>query len=139
MKKCGKCGIEKENTEFFFKNKEKNTLHSICKECKRTLDRESYSQNKNDRKSKIRKNALKTNKEVKQFLLDYKKSCECSICGDKRWYVLDFHHIKDKRERISTLVKRGSMRLLKEELEKCIPLCANCHREVHYKEGTVAQ
>ena len=68
MKKCSKCQIEKEECEFFFKNKEKNILHSTCKECKRALDRESYSQNKNDRKSKIRKNALKTNKEVKQFL-----------------------------------------------------------------------
>ena len=135
MKKCGRCLIEKDESEFFFKNKEKNILHSMCKECKRQLDRDSYSQNKNDRKTKIRKTALKTNKEVKEFLFDYKKKCKCSICGDKRWYVLDFHHIRDKIERISTLVKRGSLRLLKEELEKCIPVCSNCHREIHYKEG----
>jgi predicted HNH restriction endonuclease len=49
--------------------------------------------------------------------------------------VLDFHHIKDKREGIATLSRKGSLRLLKEELKKCIPVCSNCHREIHYKEG----
>jgi hypothetical protein len=34
MKKCGRCLIEKDESEFFFKNKEKNILHSMCKECK---------------------------------------------------------------------------------------------------------
>lgn len=135
MKKCGKCNVEKDETEFFFKNKEKNILHSMCKDCKRKLDKESYSQNKNDRKTKIRKNALKNNKKVKLFLVNYKKKCECSICGDKRWYVLDFHHLNDKTEGIATLSRKGSLKLLKEELEKCIPVCANCHREIHYNKG----
>jgi hypothetical protein len=134
MKKCGKCFIEKDECEFFFKNKEKNILHSMCKECKRDLDKESYSQNKNNRKVKIRKNTDKNYQIIRQFLIDYKKTCKCSVCGENRWYVIDFHHLKDKKDNIGAIAKRGSMRLLKEELEKCIPVCSNCHREIHYKQ-----
>ena len=134
MKKCSKCGIEKEECEFFFKNKEKNILHTCCKTCKRELDRKMYHDDKHDRKKKIRKRANKINEQVKEFYKEYKKKSKCSICGDDRWYVLDFHHKDDKKNSISALSKRGSLRLLKEELEKCIPVCANCHREIHYNE-----
>lgn len=41
-----------------------------------------------------------------------------------------FHHLIPglKTANISTLISKGS--LLKEELDKCIVLCANCHAEV---------
>ena len=94
MKKCSKCGIEKDESDFFFKNKEKNHLHSMCKICKRELDREIYRENKHDRKTKVRKTAKETIEKVKFFFKEYKKNSKCSICGDERWYVLDFHHIK---------------------------------------------
>ena len=32
-KTCTKCGLEKPLTEFNFKNKKKNILQSMCKEC----------------------------------------------------------------------------------------------------------
>lgn len=134
MKKCSKCGLEKNECDFFFKNKEKNILHSICKDCKRGLDRDSYKNNSKNRKTKIRKNALKNKEIVKNYLIEYKKNVECVMCGEKRWYVIDFHHIGEKIDNVSNIVKRGSLRLLKEELEKCIPVCANCHREIHYNE-----
>lgn len=135
MKKCSKCEIEKDESNFFFKNKEKNILHSMCKDCKRELDRRIYHENKNDRKTKIRNTAKETNKRVRDYFKEYKKKCKCVICGDDRWYVLDFHHTNDKKNLVSLLSRSGSLRLLKEELKKCIPVCANCHREIHYKEG----
>ena len=136
MKKCGRCETLKDECEFFFKNKEKNILHSMCKECKRKLDRDIYSQNRNDRKLKIRQTAKKTKNKIREFYLDYKKNCECSVCGEKRWYVLDFHHLENKTDGISEIVSQGSsLRKLKEELEKCIPVCSNCHREIHYMEN----
>jgi hypothetical protein len=134
MKTCSKCKTEKEESEFFFKNKKKNILHSCCKECKREIDRISYNENKNDRKNKVRKLANETIIKVRKFFIEYKKTKKCEICGESRWYVLDFHHIKDKDYNISGMIKRGSIELLVKELEKCIPVCANCHREIHYNE-----
>ena len=29
-----------------------------------------------------------------------------------------------------------TLQKVKQELDKCILVCANCHREIHYKEGS---
>lgn len=134
MKICTKCKNEKNESEFFFKNKQKGILHSNCKDCKREIDRRSYHENRNNRKDKIRKRSYDEVKRVREYYIEYKKKQKCNNCGDDRWYVLDFHHIENKKHTISFLGKRGNMKKLKKELTKCVPLCANCHRELHYLE-----
>lgn len=135
MKKCNRCGIEKEETEFAWKNKEKGKLHSFCKECKRSGDREAYAKNTHGRKEKIRQRARDEQQHVYEFYRRVKKNQACSKCGDARWYVIDFHHIADKDYEIARLARSGSIKKLKDELRKCIPICANCHREHHYFEN----
>ena len=57
------------------------------------------------------------------------KICHYKICGD----ALEYHHLSGKKEEISSLVSRDiTFARLKRELSKCIVLCSNCHREVHY-------
>ena len=65
----------------------------------------------------------------------------CSICGyDKCIQAIDFHH-KDhstKEYNIAHITSRAFTpvmisRFLK-EMDKCIIVCANCHREIHEKE-----
>lgn len=130
---CTHCLTEKDESEFFFKDKSKGRRHSICKTCKKEIDRVSYR--KGDRAKKIRNNAAAAIKRAKQFVQDIKEVNCCKRCGDERHYVLDFHHIKDKERNISKLVKSGcSLTKIKEEIIKCEILCANCHREVHYLE-----
>ena len=136
MKKCCKCGVEKDESEFFFKNKSKNLLHTTCKVCKRELDRISYLENKNNRKIKIKEQRLINRTILKGYIKELKQNSECSKCGDKRWYVLDFHHKDDdnKFKNVSTLANQGATIKIKEELDKCVILCSNCHRELHYLE-----
>jgi formate dehydrogenase assembly factor FdhD len=136
MKKCSKCGIEKDECEFFFRNKNKNILHTTCKMCKREIDRNSYSNNSNNRKIKI-KERRKVNKDLsKNYIRELKQNSKCSKCGEERWYVLDFHHSNDddKIENISKLANGGATKKIQEELKKCIILCSNCHRELHHLE-----
>ena len=61
----------------------------------------------------------------------------CHDCGIKDKRVLDFHHKKgsNKEFAISSFVEGGCgvERILK-EIEKCVVLCANCHRIRHYEE-----
>lgn len=134
MKICSNCKLEKPESEFFFKNKSKNLLHSTCKECKREIDRKAYKENRNDRAQKIRINSIKQAKEAREFVRTIKESSKCKICGDCRWYVLDFHHIRNSFLFISNMVQNGSsIQRIRKEIDKCEILCANCHREVHYR------
>lgn len=63
---------------------------------------------------------------------------ECSKCGYNDCLAsLDFHHIDPKTKNPDGLKMnvRSWNKLLK-ELNKCILLCSNCHREYHFKNGT---
>ena len=70
---------------------------------------------------------------VKLTAVDYLGG-KCCICGyDKCVDALEFHH-KDPTQKdfgISTNGACRSWNKIKQELDKCILLCANCHREVH--------
>ncbi len=56
------------------------------------------------------------------------------ICGYKRCSAaLDFHHIDSKAKEfgLSANGLTRSWEKMKAELDKCVLICANCHREVH--------
>jgi hypothetical protein len=56
----------------------------------------------------------------------------CKICGYNKSHVaLEWHHLDDdKMDNPSDLIKI-SLKRYYEEIEKCVLLCSNCHREVH--------
>ena len=65
--------------------------------------------------------------------IDYKGG-RCQLCGYNRCpEALEFHHLETsgKDFGISDKGYTRSWKKIKEELDKCILLCANCHREVH--------
>jgi len=60
---------------------------------------------------------------------------KCFYCGyDKCVAALDFHHIDTNKEFKISNVRCYSKKKLKAEIDKCIVLCSNCHREVHFNE-----
>jgi hypothetical protein len=69
----------------------------------------------------------------RQKLLDYKKSLNCEHCGLEDHRVLEFHHLGNKDRNVSKMVNQGfAWRRIQDEISKCIPLCCNCHRLVHW-------
>lgn len=73
---------------------------------------------------------------LKAKAVEYKGGV-CSKCGyDKCLSALDFHHIdpKEKDFSISSDGHTRSWEQIKNELDKCILVCANCHREIHDAE-----
>lgn len=61
----------------------------------------------------------------------------CAKCGyNKCIDALEFHHVnpQDKLFTVSS-TSNHSIEDLTKEAEKCIILCANCHREIHSKEN----
>ena len=134
QKKCTKCGQWKDIEEFAWKNKAQGKRRAQCKECTRKEDKERYANDEKRREAikAVHKNQVEY---IKKYVQDIKKHSKCAICDENRWYVLDFHHVGEKDFTISQKIKEGcSLETIKKEIEKCIILCANCHREVHYKE-----
>lgn len=145
MKKCNKCGIVKDESEFGKNKRCKDGLHLICKECKREQDKvwnKTHSKQRNEAAKQWRKdNPGKISLQVeqrKEFLLSLK--CPCCKCGESRPHVIEFHHIdpSTKSFNISYVASVGSKSkpTLYEEINKCVCLCANCHAEFHYFYGT---
>lgn len=69
----------------------------------------------------------------------YKASKSCTKCGVSHPAVIDFHHvIRENKRSVPMLIKHGRYAAAIEEAEnKCIPLCANCHRMLHWKETRI--
>lgn len=115
-KVCSKCKRELPIENFHWRDKAKGTRRSECKDCHNAYMKNVY-------------------KDKKDTLQDLKSELKCAKCGENRGYVLDFHH-KDPTTKESTIARMTSNKYtldkLEKELEKCIVLCANCHREFHY-------
>lgn len=59
---------------------------------------------------------------------------KCSICGyNKSKNALEFHHLDKEKKDFNLSYKglRNSIENLNKEIEKCILVCSNCHREIH--------
>lgn len=98
------------------KQDNREVFHTSCKTC-------------HNEHSTIRARIFKIN------CLDYKGN-KCEVCGyDKCTGALDFHHLDESKKEFA-INRRSKSTLdddIRSELDKCQVLCANCHREVHYK------
>lgn len=101
----------------------------------RVYRREYYYKNRDKEKARSLKRRKLVEKEIREYLQNIKISRGCLFCGEDHVACLDFHHIdpNEKEETISAIPKRGwSYERIDKELEKCIVLCSNCHRKLHY-------
>ena len=89
---------------------------------------ESYLRNK----EKIAKRE-KARKEQKRNLARSLMT-PCVECGDFDVAFMDWHHIDpaEKENSVSELIRHGTEWALLKEIERCINLCANCHRKLHF-------
>lgn len=111
-KNCRECGIEKTIYNTF--SPEPGIWSTTCRKCG----------NKIKKKSKT---------DIKQLCVDYKGG-KCEVCNyNKSLAALDFHHLDPTQKEFTLAKKRGCSfnDEIKNELDKCSLLCANCHREEH--------
>jgi hypothetical protein len=70
----------------------------------------------------------------------YLSTVVCSLCQQGHIAIIDWHHIdpsskEGKRDTVSAEIHRGrSVEFIKQKIadKNLVPLCANCHRIVHY-------
>lgn len=94
---------------------------------------ENHEKTKKRKRSNNPQAVAERRRKLKQMAVEYKGG-KCIICGYNRCLgVLDFHHL-DPNEKDFGIASSGTTRswdALKKELDKCICVCANCHREIH--------
>lgn len=121
MKICNKCKSERKEDEFYQCNKIRNPNYYdlICKFCRQD-------------------NAKINNDLIREWIDSIKKPC--IICNESRNHVIDFHHL-DPSKKDFTISKYASSgaglfetkkKKIEIEIEKCITICANCHRDFHF-------
>jgi 5-methylcytosine-specific restriction endonuclease McrA len=92
-------------------------------------DKRTYA----DRAEYMRKAVKKRREKLRRMAREYKGG-KCMICGYKRYQgALDFHHLDPKKKAFGISVRglTRSWEKIQAEIEKCILVCANCHREIH--------
>ena len=111
-KVCPRCK-QQLPAEAFYRRRKNSNLSPYCKECtnRQTLDRMHYFKHK---------------------CVAYKGG-KCCRCGyDYCVEALEFHHLNPEEKELSLSGgKSYSFERIKPELDKCILVCANCHREIH--------
>lgn len=111
---CNSCGQHKTLDNFYFT---KGKLgQKVCKDCVRQREKDKYHSKQSE-------------------LNEFKQAHPCVKCGCSKFYLIDFHHL-NPAEKDFTIGEnpRVKMETLMKEIDKCVPLCANCHREFHYLE-----
>lgn len=97
----------------------------------------SYSRlSKIDRlvRTKVKTNydSVKDSRHKKKVELVAYKGGKCEICGySKCIQALEFHHLNPEEKDFNISSSSKSLNELKKEIDKCILVCANCHREIH--------
>jgi hypothetical protein len=67
-------------------------------------------------------------------LREYKAECSCRRCSEDHPACLDFHNVdrSEKDRSVSRMLADGFARdRIREEIDECMLLCANCHRKEH--------
>lgn len=134
--------------DMFYKRKSSvDGLQSICKTCT-GVRRKKYQKDHPEkmreyakrhwdkyRDEKIKGERVRMNN--RQMFMDSLKT-PCVKCGEKRPYVIQFHH-KDPKTKSFPVASGAAYHKSKgdviKEAEKCVCLCANCHKEYHYLYG----
>ena len=141
MKKCSKCGEENPATPEVFSRQEAaiDGFHAWCKECCSAYSSvrfQTLSEQESFRERKAEEKRVRGRK-YKKLLIEHFGG-KCVTCGYDRCPAgFDFHHIIPEEKEFSIGQSCGNFayeRLLK-EAEKCMLLCSNCHRELHYNES----
>lgn len=131
MPVCSTCKINKLDDEFSFRNKEKGLRSYKCKLCTRAYSLSHYNSNKQVYTDRALQHAPAVRARFKQFVESLR--LECSQCGENHPAVLDFHHTDPSEKEANPSNIRNRQDFLA-EIKKCVVLCSNCHRKLHWGE-----
>ena len=104
----------------------------ICKSC----GEEREYKTRDLKCSTCRSKEVRRRNKKKALELFESKCCKCGY--DKCFSALEFHHKDEEKKEVNlSTIWLSSWKKIEKELQKCILVCANCHRELH--EGLIEE
>lgn len=126
---CLKCRDDKDESEFH--RSASRGRQSYCKTCKKGYDVVQHKRNSG--RILDQKRALRDRNRA--FIYEVLAARACADCPEDDPVVLDFHHLGNKKFNIADAARSTlSLEAIKVEMDKCVVLCANCHRRRTAKE-----
>jgi len=128
---CIVCKVEKPIEQFYINRSRPNGRQNKCKICQHLWQKDWLRRNPDKRLAK-----RSYNQRRREEIYDYVnnlKTKPCTDCGNEyNPWQMQFDHIDTKIGNISDMVVNNTLRAIKEELEKCELVCANCHANRTY-------
>jgi len=93
-------------------------------------------------KEKVKAASRLSKERARANFQEFKASLSCTQCGQNHPATLDFHHLilHPDNQKINVLTKGGAYtKAIQEIMDKCVVLCANCHRIHHHDERSEAK
>jgi hypothetical protein len=128
IKQCSTCNSEKLTSEFRKDKTQPDGFQPRCKVCARAKINADYDRYREKTLIRNRKRQAQT----KAIIREYKQQHSCTQCGEPEFVCLEFHHIDPtlKSFQLSS-VSTQSDTAINEEIQKCVLVCANCHKKIH--------
>lgn len=128
MKICSKCREEPPVGSFGRRSQSSDGLRPECRSC-RSVDSKIYYLNLAPEVKSRREEAGANRKAERRAMANSRLVEGCKDCGETDPIVLEFDHVRgEKVSDISRIIVSGNIDSLREELDKCEVVCANCHR-----------
>lgn len=129
LKRCNTCHEEKLLSEFRKDKSKADGRRYECKVCSRLYHKSAYMEKYADR---VQARFQKRYQTVKEKVLQLRLNNPCMCCGESEPACLEFHHLDPSQKEFGvTSSSNRSWDKMWEEIQKCVVLCANCHRKVH--------
>lgn len=131
MPTCKKCNKDLPSSAFSAKDSG-GKYHTHCKKCKCEYSKKWYKDNKERMLVTVRANNAKYKQQTRDLITELKKS-GCVVCGEQTQCCLDFHHKDQNTKEFSIASAKGriTVKSMLTETNKCVIVCANCHRKLH--------
>ena len=126
---CPRCRRLRPSDAFAWRSRATGARQPWCRDCHNAHKRAFYELNREQEIARARRRQEIIVAENRPRLRTYLEQHTCVDCGEGDVDVLDFDHLRDKRNDVTTMLWSGLLwSTIEAEIAKCEVRCANCHR-----------